>query len=72
MDNQSAEFAHLHAEAMADLRRVFGYAPNEADGEKWVVFRDRALIVVHPERRPRIYRQHGLGPSDYYEIEPLP
>ncbi len=52
------------------LRREFGYAPNEADGENWTVYQGQMLIVIHPERRPRIYRR-GSGPHDFIEIEPL-
>ena len=54
------------------LRREFGYTPDEKGGERWAVYQDRALIVIHPERRIRVYRRHGSGPHDYYEIEPYP
>ncbi len=57
-------------ECAAALKREFGYVPEEERGEKWVVYQERALIVVHPERRPRIYRRGGNGVP--YEIEPLP
>lgn len=57
-------------EVMASLRKTFGYAPNERDGEQWAVYQDHSLIVIHPERRPRIYKR-GCGGS-YYEIEPDP
>ena len=54
------------------LRREFNYVPDEEGGERWVVYQDRRLIVIHPERRIRAYRRHGSGPNDYYEIEPTP
>lgn len=61
--------SEMHPEVKAALKRLFGYIPNEDDGEKWVVFQSRTLIVVHPERRPRLYRQDGGGV--YVEIDPL-
>ncbi len=61
-----------YANEVADaLRKEFGYAPQENDGEKWVIYRDCMLIVAHPERRPRIYRRGGSGVHDYTEIDPL-
>jgi hypothetical protein len=51
-----------------DLRRDFGYVPREEEGEQWCVYQDHTLIVVHPERRPRMYKR-GCG-GVYYEIEP--
>lgn len=57
-------------ECAASLRHAFGYVPDEEGGEVWTVFRDRTLIVAHPERRPRFYR-HGCGGS-FYEVEPIP
>lgn len=62
--------ATMADECAEALKREFGYVPNEEAGEKWVVYQDRALIVVHPERRPRIYRRGYYG--DFYEIEPVP
>ncbi len=62
----------MDEETKVALRRVFGYCPDEEDGEKWTVFQDRALIVIHPERRPRLYRRGSCNANDYYEIEPLP
>lgn len=53
------------------LKREFGYVPDEDGGEKWTVYQDRVLIVIHPVRRPRIYRRGGFGPNDYCEIEPV-
>ena len=53
-----------------DLRRVFGYVPDERGGENWTVYQDHTLIVIHPERRPRLYKR-GCG-GTYYEIEPDP
>jgi hypothetical protein len=61
----------MNEECSSALKREFGYLPDEAGGEKWVVYQDRSLIVVHPDRRPRIYPRHGTG-CNYYEIEPLP
>lgn len=49
------------------LKREFGYVPDEPSGEKWVVFADR-LIVVHPERKPRIYKQGCCG--SFFELDP--
>lgn len=55
-------------ELFASLQREFGYRPDERNGERWIVFQDHNLIVIHPERRPRIYKR-GCG-GVYYEIEP--
>lgn len=55
------------AEYLASLQRTFGYSPDERGGEKWVVYQDN-LIVIHPERRPRIYKPGCAGV--YYELEP--
>jgi hypothetical protein len=52
---------------MVDLQRTFGHRPDEAGGEKWTVFRN-CLVVIHHDRRPRIYND-GCGGA-YYEIEP--
>lgn len=52
------------------LRREFGYVPNENEGEKWCVYQDQCLIVIHEYRNPRLYRR-GCG-GVYYEIDPLP
>lgn len=61
----------LLPEAVAnDLRRVFGYVPDEKGGEKWTVYQDRVLIVIHPVRKPRLYKRGCSGV--YYEIDPLP
>ncbi len=51
-----------------DLKREFGYVPDEKNGEKWTVYRDHTLIVIHPERRPRLYTRGCYG--TYSEIEP--
>jgi hypothetical protein len=56
------------AEAMQALEREFGYAPNEAAGERWTIYRGEYLIVVHPEQKPRVYARNGRG--DYNELEP--
>ena len=58
----------MDADCATALKREFGYVPNEKDGEKWCVYQDHSLIIVHPERRPRIYKR-GCG-GLYYEIEP--
>jgi hypothetical protein len=63
--------SEMSQECAAALKTAFGYVPDEGRGEKWVVYQDRALIVVHPERRPRIYKRHAAGEHDFYEIEPL-
>lgn len=54
-------------EVLQGLKRDFGYCPDETR-EKWVIFRDNSLIVVDPDRRPRIYRRGGNGVP--VEIEP--
>jgi hypothetical protein len=62
----------MNEEVARDLRRVFGYVPEESDGEKWTVFQDQTLIVIHPARQPRLYRRGATGPDDYSTIDPLP
>jgi len=57
-----------YEKAMESLRQEFGYRPNEAMGERWIVYQGHSLIVIHPEQRPRIYKR-GCG-GVYYEIEP--
>ena len=51
------------------LEREFGYRPNEKGGEEWCVYQNHSLIVIHPERRPRIFKR-GCG-GNFYEIEPI-
>ena len=51
------------------LRQEFGYVPNEHGGEDWTIFQNRVLIVIHPERRPRLYGR-GCGGA-YSEFDPL-
>lgn len=68
MDDGRGEREYLHEKAMADLQREFGYRPDERGGEKWAVYQGRCLIVIHPERRPRLY-DRGCG-GMFYEIEP--
>lgn len=63
--------ADMKQQNLEALRRTFGYAPDERDGEQWVVYQDRVLIVIHPERRPRLYKRGALGAGDYTEVEPL-
>jgi hypothetical protein len=59
-----------YAELLDSIEKTFQYRPNEAGGERWVVFQDHTLVVIHPERRPRFYkRNHGGVP---YEVEPYP
>ena len=50
-----------------DLYQAYGYVPNEAEGERWTVY-EEVLIVIHPERRPKIFTRGCAG--SYYEIEP--
>lgn len=50
------------------LMREFGYVPDERGGEKWAVYQNHTLIVIHPERRPRLYERGCCG--SYCEIEP--
>ena len=52
----------------ARLREEFGYAPDESDGEKWVVYRDNMLIVTHHRNKPKLFERGCRG--DYIEIEP--
>lgn len=47
---------------------AFGYIPNEAEGEQWTIYQSNSLIVVHADRKPRIYRR-GCGGS-YCEVDP--
>lgn len=54
--------------AMESLKLEFGHRPDEKMGERWIVYQGHSLIVIHPERRPRIYKR-GCG-GTYYEIEP--
>lgn len=58
-----------YEKAMRSLVETFGYRPDERGGEQWTVYRDEALIVIHPERRPRVY-ERGCG-GIYAEIEPV-
>lgn len=60
----------ISEECATALQREFGYVPDEGSGEKWVVWRDHNLIVIHPERLVRVYRRGCC--SVYYEIEPYP
>jgi len=60
--------ADQYEKVMRSLQETFGHRPDERGGEKWTVYQDHSLIVVHPERRPRIYKR-GCG-GVYYEIEP--
>ena len=60
----------MGTDCAAALQREFGYVPDERGGEKWCVFRDQHLIVVHPDRLVRVYRRGHHG--DYYEIELYP
>lgn len=51
------------------LKEAFGYVPDEANGERWVIYFSgsfNTLIVVHPYRQPRLYPQ-GCG-GKYTEI----
>lgn len=59
----------MEADIAAALRREFGYVPDETHGEKWTVYQDHSLVVIHPERRPRIYKRGCRG--SFYEIEPV-
>ena len=64
-----SERTELDADVAESLGREFGYVPDERNGEKWTVYQDHSLIVVHPHRRPRIYKRGGSGSC--YEIEPI-
>lgn len=55
-------------EVRTALLDAFGYVPDERGGEKRCVYQDHSLIVVHPERIPRIYKR-GCG-GLFYEIVP--
>jgi hypothetical protein len=61
----------MQDDVRAALKEHFGYAPDEERGEKWVVYQDRVLLVIHPEMRPRIYRRGAIDERDYCEMEPL-
>lgn len=58
----------ITSEVQEALKRDFGYVPNERDGERWVVYLDRMLVVCHPERTPRVYDMGCNG--SYYELHP--
>jgi hypothetical protein len=60
----------MDEECAESLRREFGYVPRTDEGESWTVYQDRTLIVIHQERRPRLYPRGADG--SFYEIEPLP
>lgn len=62
------DLLEIGTETAASLRQTFGYAPDERGGERWTVFQDHTLIVIHPERRPRMYKR-GCG-GVFYEIQP--
>ena len=72
MDDDLAIMAErIHAEqkrVLDSLEKTFGYRPDMMHGEKWVVYDFDKLIVVHPERKPRIFTP-GCGGS-YVEIDP--
>lgn len=53
----------------AHLLREFGYVLDETSGDQWTTYNDH-LIVIAPERRPRVYRK-GCG-GTFYEMEPVP
>lgn len=59
----------MPSEVAQGLQREFGYVPDESAGERWMVFRNHSLIVIHWKRKPRIYRRHCGGV--YYEFEPV-
>lgn len=63
--------ADEHRKIMQSLQSEFGYTPDEKNGENWTVCQGYHghlnLVVVHPERRPRIYK-HGCA-GIFYEIE---
>lgn len=52
------------------LRESFGYSPHHP--EQWTLYappgRDPVLVVIHPERKPRIYKLHCGGV--YTEFDP--
>lgn len=54
-------------EILRALEEHFGYAPQ--DGEKWCVYQDAVLIVIHPDHRPRVYERGGGG--EFMELEPI-
>lgn len=53
------------------IKQDFGFIPREEDGEQWVVYQGKVLIVIHPERKPRLYRKRESDPQHYLEIEPF-
>lgn len=50
------------------LSEEFGVAPDAEDGDRWVIFEKRFLIISHPTRGIRIYRSGGKG--RYTEVVP--
>lgn len=63
------KFKDLDEPVAQALEREFGYVPDEESGEKWAFYGNHSLIVIHHDRKPRIYKR-GCG-GKYYEIEPM-
>lgn len=59
-------------ECAAALLGEFKYIPDEDGGEKWIVYHDEVLIVLHPARLIRCYKRGATDSQDYYEIDPTP
>ena len=55
-------------EALAALKREFGYEPDPHGGEQWIVWRGQCLVVAHPERLIRVYDRGCNG--NFREIQP--
>ena len=54
----------MREKQLEELERDFGYRPKELDGEKWCIFKEDTLIVVHADRLPRFYKR-GCGGACY-------
>lgn len=57
-----------HGDVAAAIERIFGYVPNENIGESWAIYRGQTLIVIHSDRRPRLYKAGGGGV--HVELDP--
>ena len=55
-------------EVASALQRTFGYVPDEEAGEKWVIYRDHVMVVIHHREKPKIFPEGCRG--NFHEIEP--
>jgi hypothetical protein len=50
----------MSRDVAAEMRKTFGRVPDERGGERWAIYQNYTLIVIHPEHRPRLYKR-GCG-----------